>query len=654
MFYYISRAHLRLAFKLAFAVVLALIVGFHFQLTTPRWAVMTAGIIAMSPAFIAGGEPYSGAVRYRGMLRIIGTIIGSLAALIMIVFMVRAPVLMLAVSCVWVGFCAWGSSLVKLENSYAVALSGYTALIIVITTKASPLLAPQIAIERCSEIIIGILCAIVADIVLSPRSIKQEIDKALDALLLSQYRLMQLCIAHGDGEEVDNAWRGLLQHTKGLEGMRGNLATESSRWGRAVLRLKSINTLSLTLITQAYETYLIQNNHPEAIPDEFRALFAEPIDNIQDLHQKLKTMRRIITWTGSDNTPRTIYAWVGAATRYLLLKRGVMSNVRISAIEQDVLNHEPEVKPASPERHRARVNFWRTTIACLLGTLFWLWTGWQSGSAAVIMIAVETILAMRAPNPVMAGVTFVVATLVAVPLGAFYFLFVLPHTQQSMLLLCIALGLLTFFIGIALQRRRLGSLGLLPCTLNLLVLSNPMTFNFSTFLDSALGQFMGCFIALIVILLIPDNSRDRTGKELLNQLMTSTMSALTTRNNRRKENYLPALYQHLFFLLNQFPGDAAKFHLALLLIIAQQRLRGAPIPVNDELQALHKKLRTTTQKITSSASNTARRRYVKQLIDELNTYQGKLRTWEAPSQVVESVEWLSQNLSQHQDALMSK
>lgn len=36
----------------------------------------------------------------------------------------------------------------------------------------------------------------------------------------------------------------------------------------------------------------------------------------------------------------TIYSWVGAATRYLLLKRGVVSNTKISRIENEVLQGE--------------------------------------------------------------------------------------------------------------------------------------------------------------------------------------------------------------------------------------------------------------------------------------------------------------------------
>ena len=101
----IELRHLRFAVKLACAVVLALFVGFHFQLETPRWAVLTAAIVAAGPAFAAGGEPYSGAIRYRGMLRIVGTFIGCIAALAIIILMIRAPLLMVLVCCLWAGFC---------------------------------------------------------------------------------------------------------------------------------------------------------------------------------------------------------------------------------------------------------------------------------------------------------------------------------------------------------------------------------------------------------------------------------------------------------------------------------------------------------------------------------------------------------------------
>lgn len=649
----IASQHIRFAVKLACAIVLALFVGFHFQLETPRWAVLTAAIVAAGPAFAAGGEPWSGAIRYRGMLRIIGTFIGCIAGLIIIIAMIRAPLLMLMVCCLWAGFCTWVSSLVRVENSYAWGLAGYTALIIVITIQAEPLLTPQFAVERCSEIVIGIVCAIVADLLFSPRSIKREIDRELDSLLVAQYQLMQLCIKHGESEEVDKAWGALVRRTTALEGMRSNLQIESSRWGRANRRLKVINTLSLTLITQACETYLIQNTRPELITDTFRELFAEPVESVQDIHKQMKRMRRVIAWTGERDTPVTIYSWVGAATRYLLLRRGVVGNTKISATEEEVLQAEAIVKPPSAERHHAMVNFWRTALSCMLGTLFWLWTGWTSGSGAMVMIAVVTSLAMRLPNPKMVAVDFIYGTLAALPLGALYFLVIIPSTQQSMLLLCISLAVLAFFIGIEVQKRRLGSLGALASTINIIVLDNPMTFHFSQFLDSALGQIVGCALALLVILLVRDNSQARTGRVLLNQFVSAAVSAMTTNMARRKENHLPALYQQLFLLLNKFPGDLPKFRLALTLIIAHQRLRDAPVPVNSDLSAFHRQLRRTADAVIAASSDSKRRYYFSRLLEELDIYQQKLQAWDAPPQVTEPVSRLVGIMHKYQHALTS-
>lgn len=650
----IANQHVRFAIKLACAIVLALFVGFHFNLETPRWAVLTAAIVAAGPAFAAGGEPYSGAIRYRGMLRIVGTFIGCFAALVMIIGMIRAPLVMLMVCCLWAGFCTWVSSLVRVENSYAWGLSGYTALIIVITVQAEPLLTPQYAVERCSEIVIGIVCAIVADLLFSPRSVKQEIDRELDGLLLAQYQLMQLCVQNGDGDEMDKAWGALVRRTNALDGMRTNLNMESSRWTRANRRLKVINTLSLTLITQACETWLMQQSRPELVTDTFRELFATPVETVQDVHKQLKRMRRVIAWTGERDTPITIYSWVGAATRFLLLRRGVIGNTRISAAEEEVLRTEAVVKAESAERHHAMVNFWRTTLSCMVGTLFWLWTGWTSGSGAMIMIAVVTSLAMRLPNPRMVAMDFVYGTLAALPIGAFYFLVVMPATQQSMLLLCISLAVLAFFIGIEVQKRRLGSLGALASTINILVLDNPMTFEFNRFLDSALGQIVGCVLALLVILLVRDNSRARTGRVLLNQFVSAAVSALTTNTARRRENHLPALYQQLFLLLNKFPGDVGKFRLALTMIIAHQRLRDAPIPVNADLSAFHRQLRRTADNVIAARSDETRRRYFSQLLEELDVYQEKLRDWDAPEQVTHPVKRLVDVLHKYQSALTTR
>ncbi|WP_210450462.1 p-hydroxybenzoic acid efflux pump subunit AaeB [Pantoea ananatis] len=644
---------LRFPIKLTFALVAALMIGFHLNLETPRWAVMTAGIVAGGTAFAAGGDPYSGALRYRGILRIIGTFIGCVAALVIMIATVRAPVVMLLLCCIWAGFCVWLSSLIKVENSYALGLAGYTALIIVVTANASGglTLVPQYAVERCSEIILGILCAILADMIFSPRSIKKVIDAEVDSLLVAHYRLLQLCVAHEDKEEVDKAWGALVRRTTALSSMRSQLMMESSRWQNTSRRLQMLNTLSLTMITQAAETFLIQNSRPDYIATQYRVLMEKEAATAEDVHKRMKALRRLIA-VSSKTVPETLESWVEAATEYQLLTHGIKSNGRITALEEGILQHEVVIQARSAETHHAMINGVRTFVATALGSLFWLYTGWTSGSGCMVMLGVITALAMRMPNPLMMAKDFVYGMTVAVPLGALYFMYILPNTQQSAVLLCIAIGLLGFISGILIQRRQIGTLGAMVGTINVLVLDNPMQFNFTQFIDNALGQWIGSFVALMVILLIRDKSKARTGRKLLNRFMYAAVSAMTTNQARRRENHLPALYQQLFLLLNLFPGDIDKYRIALTLIIGHQRLRAADVPVNADLSAYHRQLRHTADRIISVRSDEKRRYYFERLLKELDVYQHKLAHYDAPTSVTEPVTRLAEMLKKYQNTLV--
>ncbi|CAI1986201.1 p-hydroxybenzoic acid efflux pump subunit AaeB [Serratia sp. TSA_198.1] len=646
---------LRFAFKLSFAIVFALFVGFHLNLETPRWSAMTAAIVAAGPAFAAGGEPFSGAIRHRGWLRIIGTFIGCFVGLVIIVTTARAPVVMLLLCCMWAGFCTWISSLIKVENSYAWGLAGYTALIIIVTVATSEahlLEAPQFAIERCSEIVLGIVSAVLADLLFSPRSIKLDIDRAVDKLLVDQYLLMQMCVSNAEKEDIDRAWSNLVKSTTALNGMRSNLMMESSRWQKVNRRVRALHTLSLTLITQACETYLILLNHPDAVKENIRELLMVPAQTPQEIHKRMKLLRQVLTTNRTDETLLTITSWVGAATRYLLLAKGVHTNSSISAVEEDVLSSEVVVRPTSAEGHHAMINGLRTFVATTFGSLLWLWTGWTSGSGFMVIIAVITSLAMRTPAPRMVAMDFVLGMLAAIPVGSLFFMVILPATQQSILLLCLSLGLLAFFIGIEVQKRRLGSLGLLAGTINILVLSNPMTFNVTQFLDGALGQFLGSCVGLMVLLLIRDNSRERTGRTLLNQFVGSAVSALTTKASRRRQNHLPALYQQLNQLLMMFPNDIAKYRLALNLIIAHQRMQRAEIPVSEELSAFHKQIRNTADHVVSAKNDVKRAYYYDRLLREMNDYQQKLVDYQALPSVTGPVKRLVDMLHRYRHALI--
>ncbi|WP_033577505.1 MULTISPECIES: p-hydroxybenzoic acid efflux pump subunit AaeB [Dickeya] len=639
---------LRFAFKLSAAIVLSLVLGFFLQLETPRWAALTAAIVAAAPAFAAGGEPFSGAIRHRGMLRVIGTFIGCIAALVIIIATVQAPVVMLMLCCLWAGVCVWISSLIKLENAYVFALAGYTTLIIIVTSQSAPLRIPQFTVERCSEIVLGIVCAILADLLFSPRSVKQDIDRALDELLVGQYHLLQGCVNGMSKQALDAAWNALVRKTHAINGMRSVLMMESSRWQGAGRRITTLLTQSWIMITQACEIRLTLQEHPDAVKGAIAVMLEHPADNPAEVQRRLRQLRHLAAAHGSS-LPPTLISWLGAAARYQLLSKGVKTNARIGQSEAALLDADVPVKASSAETRHAMINGVRTTVATGLGCLFWLWTGWTSGSSCMVIIAVVTSLVMRLPNPVMAAKDFLIGSLVALPLGALMFMLVLPSTQQSLLLLCLSLGGMAFVIGIEVQKRRLGSLGALASTINILVLSNPMKFNLSQFLDNAIGQVIGCMLALLVILLIRDNTREQTGRTLLNRFVFGAVSALSTHATQRRENHLPALYQHLFLLLNLFPGEISQYRLALSLIMMHQRLRTLELPVSPVLSAFHRQMRATAEQVIAATRD--RSHHFARLLAQMDEYQHLLRDHQVSDEAINAVGRLTGLLHRHKHAL---
>ena len=134
--------------------------------------------------------------------------------------------------------------------------------------------------------------------------------------------------------------------------------------------------------------------------------------------------------------------------------------------------------------------------------------------------------------------------------------------------------------------------------------------------------------------------------------MYAAVAAMTTNQARRRENHLPALYQQLFLLLNLFPGDINKYRIALTLIIGHQRLRNAEVPINADLSAYHRQLRSTADQVISTRSDDKRRVYFEQLLRELDVYQEKLQHYAAPSSVTEPVKRLASMLSKYQNTLI--
>ena len=136
------------------SVCLALYVAFWLELDNAYWAGTTAAIVC---------QPHLGASLRKGWFRMIGTVVGAVAIVVLTACFPQDRAAFLVGLALWGAACALVATLLRNFAAYAAALAGYTAAIIASdqlgATGGPNGQAFMLAVNRASEICIGIVCA---------------------------------------------------------------------------------------------------------------------------------------------------------------------------------------------------------------------------------------------------------------------------------------------------------------------------------------------------------------------------------------------------------------------------------------------------------------------------------------------------------------
>lgn len=646
---------LRFACKTTFALVMALVLSFVLHLDTPKWSMMTVAIIAASPAFASGGEPMTGVLRFRGFLRLIGTAVGSLGAVIIICGLARAPVLMLLACCLWAGFFSWLYTIVKQEISYAFGLAGYSVFIILVTAWQDPQAAPQIAIYRSLEISLGLLCIIFSDLMFLPRSIKPQIRRFIDDCPLALFQLMACCFTANNEQEFEERFKKMLEECKKFNAMRQVLKMESTH-NNPVLhqRLKGINGLMFHLCTLTYETWQYFQQRPEKRSTSWYMLFSQPIDSGHSLARQLHQFTLLIHQLSASQTPYALSSWIKGVKELRILCTGIQSKMPLHEVEREIIGRYAINAAASVQKAHALVNGLRTFFTGFVGCCLWFTTTSSAVTGFLIISSIVSTLAMRADNPRKVAIDFIYGMVYILPVSFFYYLVVVPSTQQSFLLLIIAISLLVFFFSLCVQWKILGSGASLMFVFNLIPITNPETFNFSGYLDSALGQILGAVVTLMIIWLIPDLSKSSVSNALLRNILTTSLQTLTTNPRRRKVSRLSALYDDLLMLITLDSRKLTRYRLGINLIIIYRRITALNIPYLQTLSEFHQQIREAADDLSNQRLAIQRERAYLRLQQLLYEYLQVVRILPDPEKVTLVVNDLQALLSQYRAELLSR
>ena len=149
-----TRSPLAFGLRLWVSVCLSLYVAFWLELDNPYWAGTTAALVC---------QPHLGASLRKGWYRMIGTIVGGTAVVVLTACFPQDRIAFLASLALWGAACALVATILRNFLAHAAQLAGVTAAIIagneLGATGGVNGEAFTLAVTRCTEICIGIVCA---------------------------------------------------------------------------------------------------------------------------------------------------------------------------------------------------------------------------------------------------------------------------------------------------------------------------------------------------------------------------------------------------------------------------------------------------------------------------------------------------------------
>jgi uncharacterized membrane protein YccC len=521
------------------SVCLALYVAFWLELDNAFWAGTTAAIVC---------QPHLGASLRKGWYRMIGTLVGAVAIVVVTACFPQDRALFLVALALWCAACALLATLLHNFASYSAALAGYTAAIIA-ADELGATGGPNadavflLAVYRASEICIGIVSA---GVVLAgtdfggARRRLAALFTALSAEITGRFTGM-LALAGPDLPETQPIRRELVRRVIALDPVIDEAKGESSqiRYHSPALQRAVDGLLAAQAGWRTVAVLLARLPDDEArreadavlrsIPEELRSAqhgvpggwMADPVRQRRACETAVRALIAVPARTPSlrllaDQTARVINGISDALNGMALLVGAPVSPVpRGHGFRLRVPDWLPSL-----------VNAGRAFVAIGIAELFWIVTEWPNGAFAITFTAIVVLLlAPLADRAYAAAVGFTIGIVLATVFAAIIAFAVLPGLE-TFEAFSLAIGLYLIPVGALLAQpgQTVIFRGMIIAFLPLLAPANVQSYDPQQFYNTALSIFAGSGAAALSFRLLPPLSPAFRTRRLL---------ALTLRDLRR-------------------------------------------------------------------------------------------------------------------------
>nr|WP_210341553.1 FUSC family protein [Methylopila capsulata] len=485
---------------------LAAFVAFVVELPQASSSIMTVFIVS---------QPLTGMVLSKALYRVVGTCIGGVVAVAATATLYDARELFVVAVSLWIAGCVFVSIYLRdAPASYGALLSGYTVAIIAFPVVDAPDTVFLAALDRVAEIFVGLASATILSQVFFPRSAGRALRGSADTALDSASRWAADTLrGRPDPARVLRDRRALVANVATLDGLRIHASFDSATVRLSNRRIRLLHGRLISFLALVV-----------AIHDRMEILRAERPDRFEALAPALAgAANAMARGVSSDERGAAARAVLAAAPDLAamqasgdaVLERTILVRVAdllalrgeldtLSALDAPDADRGSGEAPATLERYRdyqLAAAAAAAAFVALAGTFaFWILSGWASGAGAVIFVAVMASLFAQADDPAAAAGGFTVMTAVGALVAGVYLFGVLPRLE-GFEALGLALAPLVFATAyaMAIPAYTLRALALGLGAINIMSLSNVMTYDFAAYANTTVASLFGLGLATALL-----------------------------------------------------------------------------------------------------------------------------------------------------------